>query len=113
MRIPACRQYRLEGTEPVPEPDMLAWVHWFETADRTVATTQVTAEIEVATVFLGLALTPFWTPWCVAAPALFETMIFGGPLNLARWRYATWHTAEQGHEAMVERVRQTLRERVP
>jgi hypothetical protein len=40
-------------------------------------------------------------------PLLFETMIFGGPLDFHRQRYSTWEEAEEGHKAMVAKVRRT------
>ena len=38
------------------------------------------------------------------APLLFETMVFGGPLDGEQERYSTWNEAEAGHKLMVERV---------
>jgi hypothetical protein len=35
---------------------------------------------------------------------LFETMVFGGPLNGEMDRYATWDEAEAGHKAMLDAV---------
>ena len=53
------KQYVLDaGGEPVPEPDLLRWGAWFETADRHVADTTLTDAdgnaVRVSTVFLGL-----------------------------------------------------------
>jgi hypothetical protein len=94
-------QYILAGRTPVPEPDLLTWGRWFETADRHVAETWVTPAIRVSTVFLGLdyALWPG-----ASAPILFETMVFGGACDQEQWRYATWDQAEQGHAGVVETV---------
>lgn len=39
-------------------------------------------------------------------PVLFETMVFGGPLNMERERYHTIEEAEAGHEQMVQRVKE-------
>ena len=38
-------------------------------------------------------------------PELWETLVFGGPLNLEMERYATREEALAGHERMVGRVR--------
>jgi hypothetical protein len=38
-------------------------------------------------------------------PVLFETMVFGGPLGSAQWRYCTWAEAERGHEEAVVQAR--------
>jgi hypothetical protein len=37
-------------------------------------------------------------------PILFETLVFGGPMDGEMERYATWEEAEQGHADMVFRV---------
>jgi hypothetical protein len=98
--------YILDGHTPVPCADILTWGRWFETADRHVAETWVTPEIRVSTIFLGLD--HGWGP--PAPPILFETMVFweGGPLDQEQERYASWDAAEQGHTAMVYRVRAAL-----
>lgn len=38
-------------------------------------------------------------------PLLFETLVYDGPFDGTRARYATWDEAVAGHDAMVERVR--------
>lgn len=37
-------------------------------------------------------------------PVLFETMVFGGPLDEEQWRYCTWEEAEAGHAEVLARV---------
>ena len=54
----------------------------------------------VSTVFLGIDHQHDDGP-----PHLFETLVFGGPMDDAMERYSTWADAEAGHVAMVERVR--------
>lgn len=39
------------------------------------------------------------------SPLIFETMVFGGPLNQEMKRYRTLQEAVAGHEEMVERVK--------
>jgi hypothetical protein len=39
-------------------------------------------------------------------PLLFETMIFGGPLDEEMWRYSSWDAAEAGHAAAVRKARE-------
>jgi hypothetical protein len=34
-------------------------------------------------------------------PVLFETLVFGGPLDGDMWRYCTWTEAEAGHASVV------------
>jgi len=94
--------YILDGRTPVPT-DMMTWAKWFETADRTVSKTQI-GEWEVSTVFLGLDHAfDDGRP-----PLLFETLVFGGPLDGNMVRYSTWDQAEAGHAEMVNRVKAAL-----
>ncbi len=87
------------------ETDLDAWAAWLETADRSVAQTQV-GEARVSTVFLGVDLNfQSMVGLAAGAPILFESMIFGGKLDGEMNRYPTWGAAEKGHAAMVERVR--------
>ena len=92
-------KYILKGHEAVPA-DLMEWAQWFETADRTVAKAQLPGDVSVSTVFLGLNHDFLGD----GPPILFETMIFGGPLDLEEARYATWDEAEEGHAAMVKRA---------
>ena len=77
----------------------------FQPADkRRVARTELAGgAVEISTVFLWLDHSYGQGP-----PILFETMVFGGLLDEECERYSTWIEAEQGHEAMVDRVRSTL-----
>jgi hypothetical protein len=38
----------------------------------------------------------------------FETMVFGGPMDQAQWRYKTWAEAAAGHEQVCAEVRASL-----
>lgn len=79
--------------EPIPEPDIMKWALWFNNADaRRVAHTELPDGTEVSTVFLGLDHSYGHGP-----PILFETMIFGGPLDETQDRYATRQAAINGH----------------
>lgn len=86
--------------EPVPEPDLLRWASWFETADRQVGDTHAEG-VRISTVFLGTDM-----GWGHGAPpVLWETMVFGGPLDQEQTRCAgTREQAEAMHLHMVERV---------
>ncbi len=68
-------KYILVDRMPVPEPDLLKWGRWLESADRRVGETIVEG-VRVSTVFLGLD-----HGWGEGPPILFETMIFGGEHN--------------------------------
>lgn len=86
--------------DPQVEPDVLVWGRWMEFANRSIANTQVSKDIRVSTVFLGLdhSFVPD------AVPVLFETMVFGGPLDQEMERYTTREAALVGHKDMVKRV---------
>ena len=97
-------KYVLDGHRAVPAESLVAWGRFFENRDaRRVATTEV-GEVRVSTVFLGLDHSFGEGP-----PLLFETMVFGGPLDEEMDRYTTWEQAEAGHAAMVERVKASPR----
>ena len=87
--------------DPVPEPDLFKWGAWMQAADRRVARTQVTAEVWVSTVFIGLDHNYFDR----GPPHLFETVIFHGPLHQAQWRYSTRAQALAGHLEACELAR--------
>lgn len=91
--------YILEGHIAIPEPDILKWAAWYETANRVVAQTSV-GDVRVSTVFLGLDHSFGEGP-----KQLFETMVFGGEMNEEQTRYQNWSQAEAGHAEMVERVK--------
>jgi hypothetical protein len=94
-------KYKLEGHEVIPVDDLLEWAHWFETAKRHVAYNEIDGNVQVSTVFLGLD----HSFGGLGRPVLFETMVFGGPLNGEQERYCTWDEAEAGHKAILEKVR--------
>lgn len=74
---------------------------------RQLARTQVVTPlgtIEVSTVFLVLDHNHFGE----GAPVLWETMVFGGPLDARLWRFASREQAEQGHADAVVWVRSEL-----
>lgn len=93
--------YKLDGHEAVPVPveDAVEWARWFEMADRRVAETKTGKMTWVSTVFLGID-----HRFGGDQPILFETLVFGGPLDGEMDRYATWEEAERGHKVMVGRV---------
>jgi hypothetical protein len=96
--------YRLDGRLPVPIPgnDPIKWAHWFETADRRVATTDV-GPYHVSTVFLGLDHAFFGGP-----PKLFETMVFTAGETQWQERCSTWAEAEAMHARVVNHYRELL-----
>ena len=104
----ASTYYILDGKTVRPEPDLLKWAKWIETANRLVRNDRATVSVaggavgfvDVSTVFLGIDHSFGEGP-----PLLFETMIFGGPLDQEQDRCSTWEAAEKMHEKMMERVR--------
>lgn len=95
--------YILEGKTPVPCDDREKWELWLRTADRTVRQETVgltpDGEVNVRTVFVGLDHSFGGGP-----PLVFESMIFGGPLDQEQSRCSTWEGAEEMHERMVEKA---------
>lgn len=92
--------YVLENGVPRAVP-LLEWAQWFQThdADRLMEKTEWNG-VTVSTVFLGIDHN-----WSGGPPILFETMVFGGPLNEDCRRYRTVDEARAGHLEMVERVK--------
>jgi hypothetical protein len=91
-------RYVLDGHVPLEEPHLLVWGRWLEMANRSVADETV-GDVRISTVFLGLD-----HGFGARRPILFETMVFGGPLDQECERYATWDEAEEGHRIMRARV---------
>lgn len=95
------KYWTLRGKKAVPvkNDDVMVWAKKFNTMDRTVANTKL-GGVEVSTVFLGLNHQFLPT----GKPLIFETIIFGGPLDQDCERYSTWEESEEGHKAMVAKV---------
>lgn len=95
-------KYILVNGQPIPEPDSIKWAMWFENSlkERIVEKTQI-GGVEVSTVFLGLNHSFSET----GLPILWETMVFGGPLDGEQERYTSIEAAKMGHAEMVERIK--------
>lgn len=91
--------YILDGKRAVPCDDIFQWAQWFETTDRIVKQVSVNGA-KVSTVFLGLDHNFSRS----GPPLVFETMVFGGPMDQEQQRYSTWEEAEAGHDEMVARM---------
>jgi len=82
--------------------DMMTWAMWFENADnRRIARTEISERCHVSTVFLGLDRN--WT--MSGDPVVFESMVFGGPLDQEQRRYRSYAEAERGHQELVTEAR--------
>ena len=89
--------------EPVPCDDLLTWARWFETANSHLDETQV-GDARISTIFLGLDHHHHWGER--GRPILWETLVFGGPLDGEMARYPSRRQAQRGHDRMVARVRE-------
>lgn len=93
--------------KPVPEPNLLKWGRWFQERDkaRKVARTDIAEGVFVSTIFLGLDHN--WSE--DGPPILWETMVFGEPMNQEMNRCSgSREQAEAMHAEMVERVEAVL-----
>lgn len=99
------KKYKLDSNgSPVPCPNLFEWAEWFETAQRQVKH-DTFGEIRVSTVFLGIDHN--WRE--DGPPILWETMVFGGPMNEEQHRCAGGiEQAEAMHAEMVGRLRAVL-----
>lgn len=88
--------------EPIAT-DVETWACWFETANRRVAETRIKG-VRISTVFLGLDHQFRLS----GRPILWESLIFGGPLDGEMVRYETLTDAIRGHERLVKLVRETV-----
>jgi|GEM_PF-2738401 len=70
-----------EQGEPIPEPDLLKWGKWYETAERHVGDTHF-GDIHVSTVFLSLPHVS--NEVGNDDPMLYETMVFADNATLKR-----------------------------
>ena len=90
--------------EPEPCEDLLTWAHWFETANRRVCHDmdegQGADAVRVSTVFLGLDHRFGGN----GPPILWETMVFGGPLDGEGRRYISRDDAFKGHQLICQQV---------
>jgi hypothetical protein len=96
------KHYILDGRKVIAT-DFLTWARWFEKNDRKVARERVGTNIEVSTVFLGLDHSFGGTE-----PMIFETMVFGGPIDGEMTRCSTWEQAEVMHKEMVAKAKEAL-----
>lgn len=87
-----------ERGEPRPEPDVDAWIRWFEQADRGIARTAVTPETTVLTIFRGVDE----TAGSSEQPCLFETRVFGGALDGEEMAHRSRAEAIAAHTKIAE-----------
>jgi len=94
------RYYILIDRLPVAV-DVLTWAEWWAANLKAcrIGEDQI-GKVRVSTVFLGLDHN-----FQGGEPVLFETMIFGGPLDSSQWRYRTYADAERGHQEALAQVK--------
>ena len=104
------RWYILDADNNVVPSDLFIWAHWLEDnpSKRIIDYTQITSEVTVSTVFLGLDHRYLGK----GPPLIFETMIFGGPLDDEMWRYSSYDDAQTGHKAAVRKARAAAGQKV-
>lgn len=103
------KMYVLDADNHVIEvPDIETWGRFMEEDRRHIGWTQITSECEVSTVFIGIDHRYIGK----GPPILFETMIFGGPLDHYQWRYTSYDDAMTGHEMAVRNARAAIGQKV-
>jgi hypothetical protein len=98
--------YRLadDGYTAIPVADVIEWAKWYSQAERRVAVDRV-GTVTISTVFLALD-----HQFDEGKPVLWETMIFGGPLNDYQRRYSSRDEAIAGHAVALSLVTATEHE---
>lgn len=71
---------------------------------KRVALDVLPGDVRISTVWLGLD-----HGWGEGLPVIFETLVFGGPLDGEMERYTSEARALAGHATMVERVKDAAR----
>lgn len=90
---------------PATLEEYAVWARSFQTKgdDRLRFSVHVgdtaVGEVRVSTVFLAIDHN-----WGSGPPVLWETMVFGGPLDQEQIRYRSHDAAVVGHKVMVKRV---------
>jgi hypothetical protein len=76
-------------------------LHFGDLAYKHVAITAIGDDIEISTVWIGINHRFFFDG---GPPLIFETLVFGGPMDGYCWRWHNEDAARLGHEQVVERV---------
>lgn len=93
-----------ENGQPRHAKTLREWGEFFEKPNsRRVAEDHLPGGVWVSTVFLAMDHS-----WGDGPPVLWETMVFGGPLDGEEERYISRESALQGHAEMVDRCRKAI-----
>ncbi len=90
--------YILTNDREVVAVSAKEWGRWFDTTDRHVADLR-DEDIRISTTFIGLDHSSGDGP-----PLVFETLVFGGPLDGEEEHCSTWQQAIEMHHQMAQRV---------
>lgn len=90
--------------QPVPEPNFNRWCRWFaKPENRVIWRDGLRNGVLVSTVFLGIDHN--FSPSGRGPPVLWETIIFGGPLDGYQQRYRSSGAAFKGHKEALGRAK--------
>lgn len=92
-----------EQGNPKEASGLEEWVQWMERENPQVAIDHI-GDVKVSTIFLGIDHGFGFTP--DRPPTLWETMVFGGPLDMYQRRYTSLDAAKAGHADTAARVQQ-------
>jgi hypothetical protein len=90
--------------EPLSYPEWT--VLFYDKSYAHVRATAVGEDVLVSTVWIGIDM----SYGNQASPVIFETMVFGGELEDAVWRYSTEEQACAGHDKAVAAARFAIEE---
>jgi hypothetical protein len=96
----AMKLYILVDRKPMRCHSLKQWAEWHADSDDRQVGLAVIGQAQVSTVFLGIDQAFRGRP-----PMLFETMVFGGPVDKEQLRCSTWEQAETQHESVCARLR--------
>lgn len=88
---------------PRIERDQKKWAQFMERNQRVALSKLGDGRVVVSTVFLGLN-----HRFGPGRPLLWETMVFGGPLDGEQYRYESRLDAMKGHVEMTDRARKAV-----
>lgn len=89
--------YRRDGSK---YEDFMEAARDFERMKNRRVAIWKSSDVTVSTVFLSID-----HQWGDGPPLIFETMVFGGPLDSECERYSTEQEAIEGHERWVEKAK--------
>lgn len=89
---------------PVDESKRLTAYRWYEEPSNRRVAYNETGDTSVSTIFLGINQRMMGPVGEDLPPIVFETRVFGGPMNGHQVRYVTWDEAMKGHVETCRKV---------